>query len=259
MGRHAKLPAVLREEERFRGSVLVSLALFAGCALFAAGCAPRARMCTASGECGGRGACIAGRCQLEKATLKPAIDSARRLVVHPVDIGFTSSAESAHGAGGSLPAVLALGRDSTRLLLRFALTLPAGINVVEAYVVLRRATVVDDDPRASAFRAARIVEPWTGGAIPWGRAPRLVDARLPVTTVEPGTSPLVRVDVRDVVRGWARRDPADQGLAIVAEGAGGTGTTIALTGSGLESEGVSRLSLASSAADPEPYLEVYVR
>lgn len=213
-------------------------------------------MCTASAECGGRGACIAGRCQLEKATLKPAIDSARRLVVHPVDIGFTSSVTKAEAA---LPTLLPLGRDSTKLLLRFALTLPAGSNVIEAYVVLRRASAVDDDPRTATFRALRIAEPWTGGAVPWGRAPRLVDARLPVTTVEPGTTPLVRVDVKDAVRGWARRDPSEHGLAIVAEGGGATGTAIALTGSALEAEGGSRLTLATSAADPEPYLEIYVR
>ena len=50
------------------------------------GCAPRPRMCTASTECADKNACVAGRCQLEKATVKPAVDSARRLVLRPIDL-----------------------------------------------------------------------------------------------------------------------------------------------------------------------------
>ena len=49
--------------------------------------------------------------------------------------------------------------------------------------------------------------------------------------------PLVRVDVRDLVRKWRARDPRDNGLAIVAEQTSATGMAFALApGAGLASE-----------------------
>jgi hypothetical protein len=47
--------------------------------------------------------------------------------------------------------------------------------------------------------------------------------------------------VRELVRQWGRRDPHDQGIAIVAENETPTGMAFALT------------------SDVEPYLELYLR
>lgn len=221
----------------------MSLALLAS-----GGCAPRKTMCTASFECGQASACVAGRCQVERATLKPAVDTARRVVVRPVDLAYVARGEPAHD--GPLPAVIALGRRDARLLLRFALDLPAGANVTEAYVVLHRATSVDDDPAPFFLHGTRIVEAWEGGSVTYPFAPRLAQIRGARTAVLPAGAPLVRVDVLEMVRDWPRRSATDQGVAIVAEGDSITGSSFALGPDAVEPR---------SSFDVGPYLEVYVR
>lgn len=215
-----------------------------------AGCAARPRMCTASSECATKLACVAGRCQPQGAAVKPAVDAARRLVVRPADVACVRRGATA--SGGGLPAVVSLGRDSAMLLLRFRVPLAPTVNVVEAYVVLRRSEAVDDDPEPISLHAARVAEPWDSRSIAWGRQPRVVDGRSPTTLVEPGGPSLVRIDVRDLVRRWPRRDPADQGLAILAADETPTGATFALRAAGVDPG-------PSSTVDPEPYLELYVR
>jgi hypothetical protein len=220
-------------------------------------------MCTASSECSDKSACVAGRCQVEKTTVKPAVDSARRLVLRPVDIAYVKSGDGP--SGGALPAVFALGKDGGKLFLRFAVHVPATANVVEAYVVLLRSTIVDDDPAPISLHATRIVESWAGGSVSWSLQPRATETRSPSTLVEPSGSRLVRLDVRELVRQWSRHDPSDQGIAVVAENETRTGTTFALSGLGAERTstdvGVPRVGVSPSGAAPdvEPYLELYVR
>jgi len=227
-------------------------------------------MCTATSECAQQNACVAGRCQPDRPTVKPAVDSARRWVVPPSDIAYVKSGDPA--TDGALPPLFALGRDRGVLLLRFAVALPRTANVVEAYVCLRRAGVVDDDPAPISLHATRIIDSWEGRSTSWARQPRLREVRTPATIVEPGGPGLVRVDVRDLVRHWARRDPEDQGIAVVADNESRTGTTFALTALGYERtasfEGVSPLATSErgrsvapvvSAPDVGPYLELYVR
>jgi hypothetical protein len=226
------------------------------------GCVPRARMCTASSECADKSSCVAGRCQLERTSVKPAVDSARRLVVRPADVAYLKAGDPP--SNGALPAVFALGRSSGKLLLRFSIAIPTTANIIEAYVILHRASIVDDDPTPVSIHATRIVESWTGGSISWAMQPRTTETRSPSTTVEPSGSSIVRVDVRELVRQWARRDPLDQGIAIVADNETDTGTTFALTGVGAErasgevGPGVARATFLA-APNVEPYLELYVR
>ncbi len=232
---------------------LATFATFASFATFATGCAPRARMCTASNECATQSACVAGRCQPDKPNVKPAIDAARRVVVHPVDLAYLRRGDGP--SGGALPPLFALGTDAAVLMMRFSVALPTTANVVEAYVVLRRSDAVDDDPSPISLHATRIVEAWEGRSISWARQPRALDTRTPATLVEPGGPSLVRLDVRELVRQWPKHDPRDQGIAVVAENETRTGTTFAFRSVG--SGGSERSS--SSAADVEPYLELYVR
>lgn len=242
-------------------------------AVLAIGCARRARMCTATTECAKDSACVAGRCQPDKPTLKPAVDSARRWVVTPADIAFVSRGER-RPAPGALPPLFALGRDGGVLFLRFSVALPKAANVVEAYVCLRRAEIVDDDPAPISLHATRIVDSWEGRSTSWAFQPRFREVRTPATIVEPAGPSLVRVDVRDLVRHWSRHDPQDQGIAIVAENESRTGTTFAITALGADAVGRSAGSdLAGlvaggkhgggtpvvSAPDVAPYLELYVR
>lgn len=207
--------------------------------------------------------------------MKPAVDSARRLVVRPTDIAYVRSGDGA--SGGALPTVFALGRDGGKLFLRFAVPMPPTAKVVEAYVVLRRSPAVDDDPAPVSLHATRIVQGWSGGSVSWAFQPRTTEARSPSTLVEPGGSPLVRLDVRELVGHWGRRDPMDQGIAIVADNETRTGTTFALSwvswvsrGGGSDSAltepaaprsspGVLTGTGQGAAPDVEPYLELYVR
>ena len=192
--------------------------------------------------------------------MKPAVDSARRLVVRPADVGYTKTGEQL--AAGTSPTVFVLGKDGGKLFLRFSVPILTNVNIVEAYVVLHRSSVVDDDPEPTVLHATRIVDGWSGGSIPWALQPRTTETRLPSTTVEPGGSPLVRLDVRDVVRQWARRDPNDHGLAIAAENDSRSGTTFALSEGGserLEREGNVGGRASPPVTNLEPYLELYVR
>lgn len=243
-----------------------SITAIVAAAATTAGCAPRARMCTATSDCAAQTSCVAGRCQPDKPTVKPAVDSARRWVVRPSDMAFVASGDPARD--GALPPLFSLGRDGGLLLLRFAVALPPNANVIEAYVCLRRAGVVDDDPSPIALHATRIIDPWEGRSTSWGRQPRTREVRAPATIIEPSGPALVRVDVRDLVRHWSKRDHADQGIAIVAEGDSRTGTTFAFTAletdraggaEALGPPGRGRPPPAVSAPDVAPYLELYVR
>jgi hypothetical protein len=204
-------------------------------------------MCTTQSECTKDAACVAGRCQPDKPNVKPAIDSARRIVVRPVDLAYVRRGEGP--SGGALPPLFVLGQGGGTLLLRFAVNFSSAANIVEAYVVLRRSDVVDDDPAPIVLHATRIVEPWAGRSTSWALQPQMQELRTPSTTVEPSGPGLVRLDVRDLVRQWGRHDPTDQGIGIIAETESRTGTSFALAsgGSGGRTE------------DVEPYLEVYVR
>lgn len=244
-------------------STTVAIAL--AVAIAGAGCAPRPRMCTATSECTAQSACVAGRCQPDKANVKPAIDAARRLFVRPVDLAYLRRGDGANSGG--LPPLFVLGKDSAVLMMRFSVALPATANVVEAYVVLRRSDAVDDDPAPISLHATRIVEAWEGRSISWALQPRVVETRTPATLVEPSGPPLVRLDVRDLVRQWPRHDARDQGIAVVSDNETRTGTTFAFravsassgSSSDLVTGGQRPSSSLSSAPEVEPYLELYVR
>ncbi|MBX3262793.1 MAG: DNRLRE domain-containing protein [Labilithrix sp.] len=234
-------------------------------AALASGCVPRARLCSASSDCADKSACVAGRCQIEKATVKPAVDSARRVVVRPVDVAYVKSGDGP--SRGALPTVFVLGKDGGKLFLRFSVAVPPTSNVVEAYVVLRRSADVDDDPAPIHLHATRIIDVWEGGSVSWAIQPRSVETRAPSTRVDPGARSLVRLDVRELVRHWGRRDPNDQGIAIVADNETTSGSTFALSSLGVDRSstdavGVGRPGLASASGtivDAEPYLEIYLR
>ena len=221
-------------------------AVVAAAAVALAGCAPRPKMCASGAECAAKSACVAGRCQPDRPNVKPAIDSARRWLVPPVDVAYLRGGDPA--GGGALPPVFVLGRERAVLLLRFDVAIPQASNVVEAYVLLRRAGTVDEDPSPISLHATRIIDAWEGRSTSWALQPRTREVRAPSTTVAPGGPSIVRVDVRELVRRWPKRDPADQGIAIVAEGASATGTTFALTDLGVE-----------QPAEVEPCLELYLR
>jgi hypothetical protein len=179
-------------------------------------------MCASPSECAGRSACVAGRCVAQGATA--AIDNGRRLLFEPVDAAYLRRREAGD------PAVATLGRagdGGAVALLRFAANLPPETNVLEAYLLLERATNVDADPPSIALHAERIVDPWDSSSVSWASSPRVEDTGAPVTRVSPSTGPLIRLEVRELVQSWRRRGNRDFGVAIVAEGSSATGVSFA--------------------------------
>ncbi|HEY3817743.1 MAG TPA: DNRLRE domain-containing protein [Polyangiaceae bacterium] len=186
-------------------------------------CVPPPRMCAQESDCGAQASCVAGRCVAHGAT--PAIDSARRLLFAPVDVGYVRRGDGARDAS-----LATLGRagEPSIVFLRFSVPLAPEAGVLEAYVLLQRATSVDADPVPIALHAARVVTAWDGRTLSWATQPQVEEVGSPVTRISPGGGPLVRIDVRDLVQRWRKRGRDELGLALVTEGESVTGVAFAL-------------------------------
>ena len=194
-------------------------ALAGALALAASACVPRAELCAGVGECGGGRACVAGRCQPPAGV--PAIQQARRVVAEPVALAFVHRDDPGAGTVARLGA-----GDGATLLLRFALRLPAGAHVVEAYLLLERD---EGSPAAPVtLHLARIEEPWQPG-VPWALSPRVGRVASPRTRVPAVGPSSVRLDARGLVARWmTERDPRDFGVAVVATAAAPPGVAVRL-------------------------------
>jgi hypothetical protein len=182
-------------------------------------------------ECGSSYACVAGRCvntaaSADAAAPLPAI-AARgvvRLVARPTDLAYLRHGDP---AGAGVPEIVTLGTaDGSRLFMRFDAAIPAGATVIEAHLIVLRASEVDADPAPVALHAARVAEPWSAASISWARQPRVEETRSPAAFVTASGREVVRIDVRELVAGWALHDARDQGLALVADTAGVTGVAL---------------------------------
>ncbi len=226
-------------------------ALMASTVVFVA-CVERDRLCATTTECGTNAACVAGRCQPQLKDdagrpIPPLIASpqVRRVVVSPTDIAYVSTRTGPNPS--DLPPVLILGRkgDGAALLLRFAVPIAPEESVVEAYVLLDRADVVEMDPQPISLHAARIIDAWDGRSISYERQPRWEETGSPGTIVSGAGRPLVRIDVRDLATHWKTRDPRDQGLVIVADDTSRTGMSFAAASSVLDQGPTSMLGTDS--------------
>jgi hypothetical protein len=205
----------------------------------ASACRPRPNMCAEARDCG-RAACVAGRCQSDAGL--PQVDTATRFVYSPVDVACVRD-EPAESPG--TPPLCVLGDPrSARLLLRFSVPLSDQAEVVEAYVMLSRAPAVESDPSAISLHASRIVGGWDGRAMVSATLPAFEATRSAETRI--GFADVVRVDVRELVKKWRRRDPADRGIVIESTGTSASGIAFALAPD------------AEGAARP-PVLELYVK
>jgi hypothetical protein len=196
-------------------------------------------MCAEARDCG-RAACVAGRCQSDAGL--PQVDTSTRYVYAPVDVACVHDEPP---ATPGVPPLCVLGdANGARLLLRFSVPLSEQADVVEAYVMLSRAPTVESDPSAISVHASRIIGGWDGRSLVSATLPVFEPTRSAETRI--GVSNVVRVDVRDIVKKWRRRDPADRGIVIESTGASASGTAFALAP---DQEG---------AAKP-PVLELYVK
>jgi hypothetical protein len=186
-------------------------------------CVPPPRMCSRESDCGSQAVCVAGRCVAHGAT--PAIDTGRRLLFAPVDLGYVRRDDSSREMR---LATLGCTRKPAIVFLRFSVPLAPEVLVLEAYVLLERATSVDADPVVIPLHVARVVTPWDGRSLSWATQPRFEEVGAPVTQVPPVPG-AVRLDVRDIVQRWRKRERDDLGLAVLAEGESATGVAFALT------------------------------
>ncbi|HEX8789640.1 MAG TPA: DNRLRE domain-containing protein [Polyangiaceae bacterium] len=222
-------------------------------------CVPPPRMCVSETECGTRAACVAGRCVARGAT--PAIDSARRLLFPPQDVGWAHRGSS--DAADGPPAVATLGRgDGAVLFLRFAVPLPRETTVLEAYLLLDRVPDATTDPAPIALHTARVVSPWDSRSLTWGSQPSVEEVAAPVTRIAGAAGATVRLEVRELVQRWRKRERDDFGIAVIAEGRTATGVTFALAPYDVPAD--RRDPVLASAAGPRselegPRLEAYVR
>lgn len=193
-------------------------------------------MCWTPAECA-PGICVAGRCTLADRT--PAIlevadggaPAVKRLLLAPVDLAYL--APDAPAPEGSVPAVVVLGKEKdARLFLKFEAPMPESATVVEAYLLLPRAEAVDVDfdvMSPISLQVLRVVDPWDSRSIRWGMQPRISEAYSAATIVTAAGRPWIRLDVRELVSRWPRREKDDQGLAIVASATNTTGMAFATT------------------------------
>jgi len=233
-------------------------------------------MCAQESDCGSQASCVAGRCVAHGAT--PAIDTARRLLFTPMDLGYVTRAGARDGA------LATLGRagDPGMAFLRFSVPLAPEATVLEAYVLLERATSVDADDAGIVLHAARVTAAWDGRTLSWATQPHVEELGAPLTRVSASGGPLVRLDVRELVQRWRKRARGELGLAIVTDGESVTGVAFALApGDGPRDKGdpvlappgpvaqpgspfESRVASAAAVGDPRrqlvgPRLELYVK
>jgi hypothetical protein len=203
-----------------RGRFFATAALAAGLAACPS-CTPPPRMCALESDCGAQASCVAGRCVPHGAT--PAIATARRMLVTPLDVGWACRGD---GTGSD---VATLGRgDGAVLFLRFSVPLRAETSVVEGYLLLDRAPGIDSDPGTLTLHAVRVEGAWDARTLSWARQPSVVEQGAPITTVQAAGGGFIRLDVRSIVERWRRRDRMDGGIAVVSEGQSPTGLSLAL-------------------------------
>ncbi len=184
--------------------------------LLLAGCgaaAPAPPVCSGTGACGA-GYCVAGRCRPAEATPAPA--DARRVVLAPAEIAVVQSARG----GARAPEAIALGRAAGGrlvVLLRFAATWRDDAEIASAFVVLDPSPGAPPPGREVTLEVARVLEPWRSEAATWGRQPRLSIPEAAAVVRRSPALPL-RIDVTELVRGWALRRADDHGIAILAPG-----------------------------------------
>ena len=194
-----------------------------------------------------KAACVAGRC-LPNGSVA-AIEGARRWEVEPVDVACVR--ETGMQAGDSAwTATLGRADGSAIILLRFSLSLPPETEVLEAYVLLDRATDFDADPVPVSVHAQLIASAWTPASVSWASRPRLRDVGTPWTKAFPWGAETVRIDVRDIVTGKKRGARSDVGIAI--------GQGLAITALASSPTGIA-FALESGEQGRRPRLELYVK
>lgn len=157
---------------------------------------------------------MVGRCRPDGAT--PASGDSARQVVAPDELAVIS----ARGAQDAHPDAIALGqaaRGSTVVLLRYAPRWSDRAEVEAAFLVLEPLAGAPPLQLPVRVELARVLEPWSAATATWARQPRLA-LPTPAATLRPSAPAPLRVEVTEIVRGWAKRPRHEHGIAILAGG-----------------------------------------
>ena len=152
----------------------------------------------------------------------PVSTKAEMLVFQPADLAWIGE----HGitAAADLGPTITLGKrgQADTLVMRYAIELEEDARVQRALLVLDPMPDCVRRPGRIALELAHVRSPWRSGELTRGTQPHLeLPMRLPDTTATP-PRPL-RIDVTEVVRGWAADRKGFHGLAIIANGTSDTG------------------------------------
>jgi len=232
----------------------VVAALAGGGLVLVASCAARAVVCDAPASCGAGSACVAGRCETDGGA--SSLAKSRRIVLDPVEVAFV---ERGREAPGTLPASVALGRDGggpAAVLLRFVL--PRDVEVVQASLLVDRAEGSGAEGEGVGLHAERVIGPWTAASATWLSGPELRDVRAPSVVLRRGAPRRVRVDVGPLFLRPHGAEPADQGIALVADRSSGEGASIALA-PGMAAPLPGDVDTGAAAPPRAPRLELYVK
>jgi hypothetical protein len=132
-----------------------------------------------------------------------AARDAQRVVVGPVDLAVVTASQRP---------------GAVVMLVRFP-TPWGNQSIAGAYLLVRRDDAAREPSRSVQITVARILEPWVGADVTWGRLPRLSPAEIS-TTVTGSATDTLRIDVTRIVERWADARSDDRGIAIMADAAG---------------------------------------
>jgi len=152
----------------------------------------------------------------------PVSTKAEMLVFQPEDLAWMSGS----GIIGSadLGPTITLGKrgQTETLLMRYSIELEQDARVQRALVVLDPMPDCVRRPGRIALELAHVLSPWRSAQLTRGNQPRLeLPMRLPDAAATPARP--LRIDVTEVVRGWAKDRKRFHGLAIIANGTSDTG------------------------------------
>ncbi len=206
-------------------TVVSSIAVIA--ALVGLGCVNKPAglpLCSEQGACAQGSICVVGRCRLPASNVVGSTDG-RRLVLFPE----ASAAVSSEGPGGGnqLPAVVALGRGSSSVFLRFAVPVDKPSDISAAFLILEPPRDALPSALPVPIHLAEILEPWRADTVSEGRIPRVgVPERAGLIGSSSGGQ--IRFEVTRLVKRWAERNGDDHGIAIISDDTDAYGAAISL-------------------------------
>ena len=152
--------------------------------LFILSCVPPPRMCAQESDCGSQASCVAGRCVAHGAT--PAIDTARRLLYAPVDVGYVQRGEG-RGAGRSPPWGGRGSRRSRSCASRWRSPRRPRSSRPTCCSIATPASTPTTTP--IALHVARVATAWDGRTLTWATQPHVEDVGAPITRVSAAAGP----------------------------------------------------------------------